>query len=128
MVHLDFPKSHRLLNSGDFQKVFDEAPIRASHKLFLMLARPNGYEHPRLGLIIAKKHIRLASRRNRLKRLIRETFRHQQQTLGGIDVIVMARKGMDQLDNPSLIHQLNGQWRRLAKKAQGFSNDLTNKG
>ena len=128
MVHLDFPKSHRLLNPSDFQGVFDEAPLRASHRLFLMLARPNGHEHPRLGLIIAKKHIRLASRRNRLKRLIRETFRHQQQTLGGIDVIVMARKGMDQLDNPSLIQQLNGQWRRLAKKAQAFPNDLTNKG
>lgn len=128
MVHLDFPKSHRLLNSSDFQKVFDQAPLRASHKLFLILARPNGLDHPRLGLIIAKKHIRLASRRNRLKRLIRETFRHQQQTLGGIDVIVLARKGMDQLDNPSLIQQINGQWRRLAKKAQGFPNDPTNKG
>lgn len=128
MVQLDFPKSHRLLNPGDFKKVFDEAPLRASHKLFLMLARPNGLEHPRLGLIIAKKHIRLASRRNRLKRLLRETFRHQQQNLGGIDVIVMARKGMDQLDNPSLIHQINGQWQRLARKAQGFSNDRTNKG
>jgi len=128
VVPLDFPKSHRLLNSGDFQRVFDQAPLRASHKLFLMLARPNGREYPRLGLIIAKKHIRLASRRNRLKRLIRETFRHQQQNLGGIDVIVMARKGMDQLDNPSLIHQLNGQWRRLARKAQSYTNDPTHKG
>ena len=128
MVHLDFPKSHRLLDSGDFQKVFDDAPLRASHKLFLMLARPNGLEHPRLGLIIAKKHIRLANRRNRMKRLIRETFRHRQQILGGIDVIVMARKGMDQMDNPKLIQQINGQWRRLAQKAQGFPNDLTNKG
>ena len=93
-----------------------------------MLSRPNGLEYPRLGLIMAKKHIRLASARNRLKRHIRETFRHQQQKLGGIDVIVMARRGMDQPDNPSLIAQINGQWRRLAKKAQGFSNDLTNKG
>ena len=128
MVHFDFPKSHRLLDSGDFQKVFDHAPLRASHKLFLILARPNGLEHPRLGLIIAKKHIRLASDRNRLKRLIRETFRHQQQSLKGIDVIVMARKGMNQPDNPNLIVQINGQWRRLARKAQSFSNDLANKG
>jgi len=122
-----FPKSHRLLTSGDFQAVFADAPVRASHKHFLILARPTDNPHSRLGLVIAKKHIRLASRRNRIKRLIRETFRHQQPTLGGIDVIVLARKGMDELDNPQLIAQLNGQWQRIARKAKR-SNDKTETG
>ncbi|WP_341936880.1 ribonuclease P protein component [Marinimicrobium sp. C2-29] len=124
MASYAFPKSHRLLTSGDFQAVFADAPVRASHKHFLILARPNGESHSRLGLVIAKKHIRLATRRNRLKRLIRETFRHQQPTLGGIDVIVLARKGMDELDNRQLHDQLDGQWRRIARKAQK-STDTT---
>lgn len=101
--------------------------MRASHKHFLILARPTENAQSRLGLVIAKKHIRLATRRNRIKRLIRETFRHQQPTLGNIDVIVLARKGMDELDNAQLIAQLNGQWQRIARKAKR-SNDKTETG
>lgn len=127
MASYAFPKSHRLLTSGDFQTVFADPSVRASHKHFLILARPTANHYPRLGLIIAKKHIRLATRRNRLKRLIRETFRHQQANLGGIDVIVLARKGMDELDNAQLLTQLDGQWQRIARKAKR-SNDKTQTG
>lgn len=112
-----FPKAHRLLTSEDFQYVFAQAPFRASHRHFLILARPNDRLPARLGLIIAKKHVRKATERNRLKRLIRETFRRQSPPLTGIDVIVLARKGMDGLPNPELIDQLNRQWRRIARKA-----------
>ena len=99
MAYLAFPKAQRLLTSDDFQSVFADAPVRASHKYFLILARPNQKDAARLGLIIAKKHIRLATERNRMKRLIRETFRHQAATFAPIDVIVLARKGMDTLEN-----------------------------
>ena len=45
----------------------------------------------RLGLAIAKKQVKRASRRNLLKRLARECFRISQQKLGGLDLVVMAR-------------------------------------
>jgi len=111
-----FDKSLRLLSSGDFKTVFDSASAKASHKHFLILARPNQTNTPRLGLVIAKKNIRLAVQRNRMKRVIRETFRHQQHQLGGIDAIVLARRGMDQLDSADLHHQLVKQWQRLVKR------------
>lgn len=113
-----FTKSMRLLNSKDFQTVFDDAPLRTSHQQFLVLARLNTLDRPRLGLVIAKKHIRHAVDRNRMKRLIRETFRVKQQQLAGIDVIVLARKGMHEVTNAALIEQLNGQWQRLIRKLQ----------
>lgn len=113
-----FTKSMRLLNSKDFQIVFDDAPLRTSHQHFLFLARLNQLDSPRLGLVIAKKHIRHAVDRNRMKRLIRETFRAKQQQLAGIDVIVLARKGMNDVTNALLIEQLNGQWERLIRKLQ----------
>jgi ribonuclease P protein component len=113
-----FSKSMRLLNSNDFQTVFDDAPLRTSHQHFLFLARQNQLDRPRLGLVIAKKHIRHAVDRNRMKRLIRETFRAKQQQLAGIDVIVLARKGMNDATNTLLIEQLNGQWDRLIRKLQ----------
>jgi ribonuclease P protein component len=112
-----FSKSLRLLQSSDFKTVFDHAPFRASHQYFLILARPNKLDCPRLGLVIAKKHIRLAVRRNRLKRLIRESFRHQQQSLTGLDVIVLARKSMDEMDNSDITEQLTQQWQRLLRRA-----------
>lgn len=122
MASQAFPKAHRLLTSDDFQSVFADAPFRASHKYFLILARPNQHDAARLGLIIAKKHIRLATERNRMKRLIRETFRRQPPNLTGIDVIVLARKGMNDLGNQELIDQLDKQWLRIARKAQAAAN------
>ncbi|MDQ2077038.1 ribonuclease P protein component [Marinimicrobium sp. ABcell2] len=117
MASLAFGKSLRLLTSSDFKVVFDNAPFRASHNHFLILARFNQLDRPRLGLIIGKKHVRLAHERNRLKRHIRETFRLRQQSLCGLDVIVIARKGMDELSNPQLNHQLNQQWQRIERRA-----------
>lgn len=111
-----FTKSLRLLCAGDFKPVFDNAPFRASHQYFLILARLNEQDKPRLGLIMAKKHMRLAVERNRMKRLIRENFRLQQQELAGLDIIVLSRKGMDNLSNSDFTQQLNQQWQRIFKK------------
>ena len=111
-----FCKSQRLLNANEFQNVFSEPPFRASHKHCLILAKPNNLGYARLGLIIAKKHIRLAVQRNRIKRLIRESFR-QQQNMAGIDAIVLARKGFGELDNSAISKIMDQQWLKIQKKA-----------
>ncbi|MCV6615821.1 MAG: ribonuclease P protein component [Cellvibrionaceae bacterium] len=111
-----FDKSLRLLSPSDFKPVFDSCDTRASHQHFLILAKRNNLGRPRLGLVIAKKNVRLAVERNRLKRLIRESFRLQQHQLPPIDAIVLARRGMGELDNAALTRQLNKQWQRLARK------------
>lgn len=110
--HAFFSKDKRLLNSRDFETVFSDTQIRVSNRFLLMLARRNNGLKPRLGLAIAKKHIRTAVARNRIKRLIRESFRQQQQ-LAPIDVIVLARKGVDHLDNAQIRQQLQQLWQRI---------------
>lgn len=50
-------------------------------------ARPNALAHPRLGLIVSRRVVRLATRRNLYKRLMREAFRLGQQDLGSLDVV-----------------------------------------
>lgn len=72
---------------------------------------------PRLGLVIAKKNVRLAVKRNRLKRLIRESFRHKQHHLPAIDAIVLARRGTENLNNIEITKILNDLWQRVAKRA-----------
>ena len=111
-----FPKALRLLKSADFQAVFANAPFRASHQHLLILSRANGLGHARLGLIIAKKNIRLAVNRNRVKRLIRESFRMHQQQLQDLDVIVLARRGLDECDSSTIEKMLSKQWQRIARK------------
>lgn len=118
MSTLSFSKSVRLLKSADFQVVFNNAPFRASHQHLLILAKPNKLTLPRLGLVIAKKHIRLSVQRNRVKRLIRESFRHKQAHLQGLDVIVLARRGLDLLENPKITVELEKQWQRIIRKKQ----------
>ena len=111
-----FGKHQRLLNKTQFQFVFDQAPIRVSHPALLILAKPSSSISARLGLVIAKKQIKLSVRRNRIKRLIRESFRLQGKKLPAIDVIVLARSNADKLDNNEVTAILNGLWKRVSKK------------
>ena len=113
-----FTKSLRLLCAADFRPVFDDAPFRASHQHFLILARLNHQAQPRLGLVMAKKHMKLAVERNRMKRLIRESFRLHQQDFTGVDIVVLSRKGMDNLSNSEFTQHLNQQWQRIFKKVR----------
>lgn len=111
-----FPKQNRLLNAREYQSVFDKPDLRLSHPNFLILCRINFQTSSRLGMVIAKKNLRLATQRNRVKRLIRETFRHQQHQFNHLDVIVLARRNLDTLDNPEIVKILNKQWKRIQKK------------
>lgn len=112
-----FDKSQRLLDAKAYKAVFDDAQLKVSNQQVLFLARENSLLYPRLGLVIAKKNVRLATQRNRIKRIIRESFRLQQQ-LNGIDTIVLARRGLDQLDNAGLRKLFDQLWLQLDKKAE----------
>jgi len=108
-----FCKDSRLLNAGDYRRVFDDVKCKAGHRHLLLLATPNDRPGHRLGLVIAKKHVRLAVQRNRIKRIAREVFRHLPPSQPALDVILLARPGMDKLDNAQLSSILRQQWQKL---------------
>jgi ribonuclease P protein component len=114
---LSFRKSDRLLNSSEFAAVFDGALFKASHTSFLILDIPNVLARPRLGLVIAKKSVRLAKNRNLLKRLIRESFRLKQHNLPPIDAIVLARRDSDKMSKAEISQCLDKLWKRVAERA-----------
>lgn len=113
MPVVDFDKTKRLLTSAQYKSVFDDARYKVAHKHYLILARKTPVGHARLGLVVAKKNIRLASRRNRVKRVVRETFRHNQNHLDSLDIIFLARKGFDTLLPSLQVSAMNDAWRRL---------------
>jgi ribonuclease P protein component len=85
-----FPKSHRLGGKYEFAAVFD-AKVRESRGPLTIYAKPNDLGHSRLGLSISRK-VGTAVRRNRIKRLLRESFRLMQHDLpSGYDLVVVVR-------------------------------------
>jgi len=117
-----FSKCARLLKPEEFSRVFDQA-IRSSDGLFIILARLNGKQSPRLGLAISKKNARLAVDRNRIKRIIRESFRHNLSRLPAADYVVMARPVTRTLTNRALFDSLDKHWNRLIKQCDESSSD-----
>ena len=69
----------------------------------------------RLGLAIAKKRVKRAIDRNRIKRIIRESFRQHQSYLVGKDIIVLARDNTTRVDNPTLFNSLQNHWQQIQK-------------
>lgn len=109
-----FTRQARLLNARDFKYVFDE-PKRSSTAMLLVLSRLNDLGFARLGLIVSKKCEKRAVGRNRLKRLVRESFRNNQELIAGLDIIVIARKGVTKEDNNKIFLDLEKHWQRLIK-------------
>ena len=48
----------------------------------------------RLGILVSRRHAASAVERNRIKRCIREAFRLEQETIGGMDVLVRPPYGV----------------------------------
>lgn len=67
--------------------------------------------------MVGKKHLKRAVDRNRFKRLARESFRHHQQLLEGLDIIVLARAGAGRVEDDREIPQLlDKAWRYIQRK------------
>jgi ribonuclease P protein component len=112
-----FSRAKRLLNAADYSRVFEDAQVKASHPNLLLLARPNQYETHRIGLVIAKKNVKLAVERNRIKRVAREFFRHTDTTAPFLDVVLLARRDIGRLENKELSSILQQQWLKMLRKA-----------
>ncbi|MEN8220394.1 MAG: ribonuclease P protein component [Pseudomonadota bacterium] len=112
-----FTRQLRLLKAQDYKYVF-ERPAKSTDPYLTVLARPNGRDFARLGLAISKKRLKRAVDRNRLKRLIRESFRHHQSHLAGLDCVVLAKNGVAQVNNHTLLLSLARHWQQLSHRCK----------
>lgn len=115
-----FPRTARLTRPSEFRRVFAH-PRRSSDRYLTVLAAPNDLDHPRLGLAISRKVSLRAVQRNRIKRLIRECFRHLQAELGNLDFVVIGRHGLAQLPPAQLNQILERHWKRLSRQSGNAS-------
>jgi ribonuclease P protein component len=108
-----FPSSFRLKNGAQIQAVLSGARKYRDYSLSVFI-KPNSLEHPRLAIVIAKKNVASAVKRNRLKRLTRESFRLNQDKIKGNDIIVFGYRGIENLSNSKLRQCLVKNWQKSA--------------
>ncbi|HEY2567352.1 MAG TPA: ribonuclease P protein component [Candidatus Aquirickettsiella sp.] len=106
-----FVRLLRLQRAEDFQQTF-RLGNKQSQGGLVVYTRLNGLGFARLGLAIAKKIIPSASARNRLKRLIRESFRLNQSRLPEVDIVIVVTN-RSLYNNQVLLCDLDKQWSRL---------------
>lgn len=114
-----FSRQSRLLKAAEFKQVFNQ-PLRSSDHCFRILARSNDSQCHRLGLAVAKKACPKAVGRNRIKRVVRESFRTclagQSDTVT-LDFVVLPSASAANESNQSLSESLNKQWYKLVERA-----------
>ncbi|WP_094602729.1 Ribonuclease P protein component [Sporomusa silvacetica DSM 10669] len=95
------PKMGRLCQNRSFQTVYRSGKSYAN-KYLVLYVLPNRSVNRRIGFA-AGKRLGPAVVRNRLKRLLREAYRHQQEMIiTGVDLVIVARQpllkvGKDQI-------------------------------
>lgn len=110
-----FARAARLTRPVEYRRVFANAE-RSSGRALTLLAAANTLGHPRLGMAVSRKAVARAVDRNRIKRLIRESFRARQAELGAWDIVILARAGAAKLDRRALRAELEQHWNRLKRR------------
>lgn len=108
----------RLRNSKEFRLVY-ETGRRYDSRLMTVFVRPSNLSHHRLGITASRKVSRGAVGRNRLKRLLRETFRLSGETLNSLQVkydwVINAKHPLLNVKLAASLQDFQGIIARLAK-------------
>ena len=106
------PRTHRLRRAAEFKRLYAQGRRLAADG-FTAVIQPNSAGLPRLGLSIAARMLKLAVQRNRIRRIIRESFRQHQQHLPALDIVVGLRSSPRDVDNAQLRQSLDKLWQKI---------------
>lgn len=107
-----FPKNLRILKSEAFSNIFSNGKkVRTKNFILYVLANDKGY--PRLGLAVGKKVSNKAVRRNRIKRILRESFRTNKILFDSYDIILVVKNEISGIDQSMVINELKAALSKL---------------
>ena len=81
--------------------------------MFAIQCTPNEAGEARLGMAVSVRAAGNAVNRNRLRRLIRESFRMHRQEMPAVDVFVAARSAAAKAPNKAVFESLLGLWQKI---------------
>ena len=114
---LRFPRCAHLRASAEFQAVFGEGSRVSGPALRLHVRFSPAPADARLGLTVGKRVDKRAVGRNRIRRVLRETFRLARPTLPPGDYVVLAKPEARALANAALRAEFAGLLAKIARRA-----------
>ena len=114
MVKQNFSRDERIRKRKQYLAIYQLGKRSYSENFTAVVCR-NQSETKRLGIAVAKRTVRCAAKRNRIKRLIREFFRlNKLKFSDSCDFVVIVKKNIFSLAYRDVYRELEG---LLAKKA-----------
>jgi ribonuclease P protein component len=115
MRRLTLPAQGRLRAKSDFDAAYARGR-RLGNALFGVTARRNEQGRPRLGLAVAVRVAGSSVERNRIRRIIRESFRLHQHEMPALDIVVSARDRVRGLPGAELHASLAALWKKVIEQ------------
>ncbi len=102
----------RLRSEAEFMAVFQHSR-RFSDQNLVAFCRHNDLQHARLGVSVPKRAFKLASDRNTVRRVIRESFRRRQVQLDSLDIVVVVKIPHSTLSKRGLRECIERLWQKV---------------
>ena len=119
MHRLTFPAQRRLRRKSEFDAAYARGR-RFGDGFFAVTASSNDKHGARLGMAVAVRTAGNAVERNRIRRIVRESFRLHQHTLPAVDLVVSARPKARGAAGAELHASLTALWAKVIEhKAAG---------
>ena len=101
----------------NFDRVFS-SPTVSEDKFFAVFYTPNKDSRNRIGVAAAKRAVNKATKRNKLKRLIKRSFLSDLKREAGVDVVVRVKhQASREADDKILLESLINHWQKIMKHA-----------
>lgn len=113
-----FSRAQRLLSKSEFDAVY-QSGRKFGDPHFLIIAYNSQRSHPRLGLSVSARTVGNAVNRNRIKRIIRDSFRQISFRLPAVDIVVNTRNAASEASNATLRSSLENHWLTVVKRCGG---------
>jgi ribonuclease P protein component len=113
-----FPRGVRIRTQYEYKAVFDN-PHRFTADNLVALCQQNSLRHARLGVTVPKKGFKLATDRNTVKRVIRESFRKRQAQLNSLDIVILVRQPRTTFSKRELRECIERLWRKVETQFAG---------
>jgi ribonuclease P protein component len=114
-ARLTLPAQRRLRRKSDFDAAY-AGGRKFGNGFFGVTAFWNDKGWPRLGLAVSVRTAGGGVQRNRIRRIIRESFRLHQHELPGVDLIVSARSRAKDAPPPELHASLVALWKKVKEQ------------
>ena len=104
-------KKENILTKNEVTKAFNNVEVKLSSPHFTFLLSTRSIDEPALCVILTKKNIKKATKRNLCRRLIKESFRTHKDLLVNKSLIVLSKKLASQASKEDL-------WKSIQKFQQ----------